>query len=117
MEREESSRGMSEVGPCVGDEGCSWAREAEDSLGPEVRALFRGGSLLNGCEGGGDGGVGTTLISYLRWIRVVGAGATGMSAATTTGSARQTMVAAAWATASRSAAATGAGKEGRTRGL
>ena len=39
---------MSKTGPCVGDEGCSYGREWEDSPGPEVRARFEGGGPLGG---------------------------------------------------------------------
>ena len=49
--------------------------ELEDSPGLEVRALLEGGALHVGIGCGGDGGVGLTLVSYLR-----GAGATGTRA-------------------------------------
>ena len=44
----------------------------EDLTGSDVRALFRGGSLLEGRGCGGDGGVGPTSVSYLRRARAVG---------------------------------------------
>ena len=46
----------------------------EDSLGPEIRALLEGGALRVGLRCGGDGGVGPTLVSYLRGVRTAGTG-------------------------------------------
>ena len=46
----------------------------EDSPGLEVQALLEGGALRVGLECGGDGGVGPTLVWYLRGA---GASATG----------------------------------------
>ena len=48
MEVGDRSRGMSEIGPYVGDEGCSWGCDWEDSPRPEVLAFFGGGGLLDG---------------------------------------------------------------------
>ena len=54
----------------------SWAYELDDSPGLEIRALFRGGALLDGRGCGGDGGVGPTCVSYLRGVGAVGTGST-----------------------------------------
>ena len=54
-----------------------------------------------------EGGIGPTLVSYLRWTGVVGAGTVGMSATTTTGAAGSVIATAARAVA-RGGAAVGA---------
>ena len=94
---------MSKIGPCVGDEGCLYGREWEDSPGPEVQALFEGGGHQVGRGYGGEGGIGPTLVSYLREIWASGA-------VVIAGAARAAAAAVAGAT-------TVGGEEGLTRGL
>ena len=66
--------------PRVGGEWGSWDLKLEDSPRPEVRALLEGGALRVGLGCGGDGGMGPTIVSYLRGA---GAGAVGTVVATT----------------------------------
>ena len=53
----------------------------EESPGPEVWVILGGGAIWFGLGCGGDGGVGQTLVAYLR---EAGAGAAGIVEATTT---------------------------------
>ena len=109
------SRGRSPAGPC-GEWG-SLGLELEDSSRPEVRALLEGGALRVGLGCGGDGGVGPTLVAYLRGA---GAGAIGTLEATTVAAAAG-IAGALWlavaAAVGAAAVAVGGGEEWSTRGL
>ena len=52
-------------------------------MGPEVRALFRGGGLRPSLGCGGEGGIAPLLVSYLCMVGAVGAANWGGSTRTT----------------------------------
>ena len=68
----------------MGGDWGSWGLELEDSPRPNIQALLEGGALRVGLGCGGDGGVGPTLMSYLRGV---GAGVAGTVEATTAAAA------------------------------
>ena len=95
----------------------------EYSPGLDVRTLFRGGNLLAGRGCGGDGGVGSTLVSYLHGAGAVGRTGEGNIATTVEEGVAfpavgegTAVVAAAGSTVERDATAAG-GEDDLTRGL